>query len=132
METCFTLVYMLDSMGKSPCKRASSHPEIQEFLAFKIALQMIIHMDGAYSNGCSGIEHVARLQREETADVADELVHLIQHVGRIARLHCLSINVEVEMETLDIEKFLFVYPSINAGRLCIDQPMRWSVTRLCG
>ena len=57
---------------------------------------MIIHMNGAYTNGCSCIEHVARLQCEETADIADELVHFIQHVGRIARLHCLSINVEVE------------------------------------
>jgi hypothetical protein len=87
---------MLDSIGKSPCKRASSYPEIQEFLAFEITLQMVIHMDGTYTDGCSGIEHVARLQREETADIADELVHLIQHVGRIARLHRLSIDVQME------------------------------------
>ena len=96
MEACFSLIYMLDSMGKSPCKRASSHPEIQELLAFEITLQMVIHMDGAYTDGCSCIEHVARLQREETADVADELVHFIQHVGRIARLHRLSVDVEME------------------------------------
>ena len=75
---------------------------------------MVVHVDGANADRGAGEEHVARLQCEEAADVADEFIHLIQHVARTPRLHRLPIDVEVELQILHFpllfRKRLFANP----------------------
>ena len=59
-------------------------------------------MYGSHACGGSGVEEVARLQREELTDVGYQLVHLMEHVGRMSALDSHAIDVEVEVEVLDI------------------------------
>ena len=71
---------------------------------------MVVHLYGPYASRCSRVEDVARLQREEAADICDDLVHLVHHLARAALLHRPSVDVHVEVNGLNVAELLLVHP----------------------
>src|SRR5690606_3584187 len=60
----------------------------------------------AHSRRSSGNNQVARMQRHEMADVADEEGNLEDHGRRRARLMALAIDLEPQVEILRIGDFI--------------------------
>ena len=54
--------------------------EIEHFLAFEIAFEVVIYAYRSHSNRCSSVEKVARLECEILADVTYQAVDGINHV----------------------------------------------------
>ena len=74
---------------------------------------MVVDVYWTYAYRRSCVEQIARLQREELRDVADELVHFVEHVARTAFLHRLSVNVQMEVQSLNVSQLLLFHPVTN-------------------
>ena len=90
--------------------------EFEDFALFEVALEVVVDVDGAYACGGASVEEVARLQGEELGDVGDDLVDLIKHIGGAAFLDGLTVDVEVEVDTLDVEELLLGNPLADGSR----------------
>ena len=67
---------------------------------------MVVDVDWTNTYGRSCIEDVACLQGEELADIAYETVNGEYHVGGIAFLNAIAVDVEGEAQVLDVEEVI--------------------------
>ena len=84
-----------------------SHIKIEQFLLSNVSLQMIVNLHRADSNRGTCIDQVSDFQREEAADVGNDLVNGKEHILRMALLNGLAIDVQVERDLLDGSTDLF-------------------------
>ena len=84
-----------------------SHIKIEQFLLSNVSLQMIVNLHRADSDRCTCIDQVSDFQREEAADVGNDLINGKEHILRMALLNGLAIDVQVERDLLDGSTDLF-------------------------
>lgn len=77
---------------------------------------MVIYLNRSATRRATRIEQVTRLQREILTDVRDNFVHLVEHVTGTTFLHIFSVQVEMEMNSLYVSEFLYIYPFTDNGR----------------
>lgn len=77
---------------------------------------MVVDVDRTAACRTSGIEQVARLEREVLADIGDDFIYLVEHIARAAFLYGLVIEVEAEVQCLDITELLDVDPFADNRR----------------
>ena len=77
---------------------------------------MVVNPHRTDANRCAGEEQVARLQREEAADVRHYLVHPEEHVARTAFLHGAPVDVEMEVERLNVAELVHANPLADGCR----------------
>ena len=90
--------------------------KIEHLPVFEIAYEMVVDVDRTAACRTSGIEQVARLEREVLADVGDDFIYLVEHIARAAFLYGLVIEVEAEVQCLDITELLDVDPFADNRR----------------
>ena len=76
--------------------------KVEDFPILNITFQVVVYSHRCTTGRTTCIDYVARLQREVPADVADNLVYLIKHIARAAFLHGLTVDVKMEMNTLNV------------------------------
>ena len=84
-----------------------SHIKIEQFLLSNVSLQMIVNLHRADSNRRTRIDQVSDFQREEAADVGDDLIYGEEHILRMTLLNGLAIDVQMERDLLDGSTDLF-------------------------
>ena len=84
-----------------------SYIKIEQFLLSNVSLQMIVNLHRADSDRCTCIDQVSDFQREEAADVGNDLVNGKEHILRMSLLNGLAIDVQVERDLLDGSTDLF-------------------------
>ena len=62
---------------------------------------MIVNPYGTAARWTAGIEQVAYAEREISADIRDNLIHLVEHIARIALLNRSSIDVKMKAKVLN-------------------------------
>ena len=67
---------------------------------------MVVDVDWTNAYGRSCIEDVACLQGEELADIAYKTVNGEYHVGGVAFLNSIAVDVEGEAQVLDVEEVI--------------------------
>ena len=67
---------------------------------------MVVDIDWTNAYGRSCIEDVACLQGEELADIAYETVNGEYHVGGVAFLNTVAVDVKGEAQVLDVEEVI--------------------------
>ena len=77
---------------------------------------MVVYLHRSATSRATRIEQVTSFQREILTDVRDNFVHLVEHVTGTTFLHIFSVQVEMEMNSLYISKFLYIYPFTDNGR----------------
>lgn len=90
--------------------------KIEHLPVFEIAYEMVVDVDRTAACRTSGIEQVARLEREVLADIGDDFIYLVEHIARAAFLYGLVIEVETEVQCLDIAELLDVDPFADNRR----------------
>ena len=84
-----------------------SYIKIEQFLLSNVSLQMIVNLHRADSNRRTRIDQVSDFQREEAADVGDDLINGKEHILRMTLLNGLAIDVQMERDLLDGSTDLF-------------------------
>ena len=90
--------------------------KIEHLPVFEIAYEMVVDVDRATACRTSGIEQVARLEREVLTDVGDDFIYLVEHITRAAFLYGLVVEVETEVQCLDITELPDVDPFADNSR----------------
>ena len=78
-----------------------SYIKIEQFLLSNVSLQMIVNLHRADSNRRTRIDQVSDFQREEAADIGNDLVNGKEHILRMALLYRLSVDVQMERNLLN-------------------------------
>ena len=76
--------------------------KVEDFPILNITFQVVVYSHRCTTGRATCVDYVARLQREVPTDVADNLVYLIKHIARAAFLHGLTVDVKMEMNTLNV------------------------------
>ena len=84
--------------------------KLQHLAFFQPTLQVVVYLYRTYACWCSCVKYVACLQCEELRYIGYNLVNLVEHVACATLLHCLSVNVKVEVYALYVEELLLGHP----------------------
>ena len=68
---------------------------------------MLAYLQGTYTHGSARKDEVARLEHEELAHIAHQLVYTKKHIYGMATLHGVPVNIEIEMNVLYMSKALY-------------------------
>lgn len=93
-----------------------SHIESQYTFSFEESLYVLPYLQGTYTHGGTGEDEVTRLEHEELAHVAHQLVHAKKHIYGMPTLHGVSVNIETEMDVLHVGEMLYGDEVTQDGR----------------
>ena len=106
-----------------------TNPKVEELMVAEVAFQMVANVDRTDAGRCTRIKHVTHLKGEEAADVADELIHLIEHIACVARLYRLAVDVKVKVKVLNIHQpFSLHSPSAALLSKALDISQGWPLS----
>ena len=91
--------------------------KIKNFFVFEITFQVIVDMNRTYSGRSSCIKQVTDFQCTKPAYISDNPVYLKEHVARIAILHGLAVDIQMEIDVLDILKTFHRNPVTDSRRV---------------
>ena len=78
---------------------------------------MLTDADGPYSGRGTCKQQITNLQCTELTYISNNTIYPEEHIARIALLHGLAINIEMEINVLYIQELIYRNPIADSSRI---------------